>query len=84
MELSRPWQALRDALAVFVTGLFMFPIFWWALTSIKPISAVFDKDKILLPSRQIPTRINERNAAIVVQQTCFSEHRAADREAVCP
>jgi multiple sugar transport system permease protein len=46
MELSRPWQFLRDALAVFVTGLFMFPVFWWALTSIKPISAVFDKDRI--------------------------------------
>ena len=24
----------------------MFPIFWWALTSIKPISAVFDKDRV--------------------------------------
>lgn len=46
MELSRPWQFLRDALAVFVTAIFMFPIFWWALTSIKPISAVFDKDRV--------------------------------------
>ncbi len=47
MEMSRPWQILRDIVAVLVTGLFMFPIFWWALTSIKPISAVFDKDKIV-------------------------------------
>jgi multiple sugar transport system permease protein len=47
MELSRPWQLLRDALAILVTGIFMFPIFWWALTSIKPISAVFDKDRIV-------------------------------------
>ena len=46
MELSRLWQFLRDALAAFVTALFMFPIFWWALTSIKPISAVFDKDRV--------------------------------------
>ena len=46
MELSRPWQFARDALAAFVTALFMFPVFWWALTSIKPISAVFDKDRI--------------------------------------
>jgi multiple sugar transport system permease protein len=46
MQLSRPWQVVRDALAVFVTALFMFPIFWWALTSIKPISAVFDKDRV--------------------------------------
>jgi multiple sugar transport system permease protein len=47
MELSRPMQLLRDALAVFVTAVFAFPIFWWALTSIKPISAVFDKDRIV-------------------------------------
>ncbi len=46
MELSRPWQIARDALAVFVTAIFMFPIFWWALTSFKPISAVFDKDRV--------------------------------------
>ncbi|NMD09153.1 MAG: carbohydrate ABC transporter permease [Phyllobacteriaceae bacterium] len=47
MELSRGWQFLRDAVAVFVTAIFMFPIFWWALTSIKPISAVFDKDRVV-------------------------------------
>ena len=47
MELSRRWQLVRDAVAVFVTGIFMFPIFWWALTSIKPISAVFDKDRVV-------------------------------------
>ncbi len=57
MELSRPWQFARDALAAFVTGVFMFPIFWWALTSIKPISAVFDKDRIVWFDF-IPTSIN--------------------------
>jgi multiple sugar transport system permease protein len=46
MELSRPWQLLRDGLAVIVTGIFMFPLFWWALTSIKPMDAIFDKDRI--------------------------------------
>ena len=46
METSRPLQFLRDIAAVAVTGLFMFPIFWWALTSIKPISAIFDKDRV--------------------------------------
>jgi multiple sugar transport system permease protein len=46
MELSRPWQIARDVAAVLVTGVFMFPIFWWGLTSIKPISAVFDKDRV--------------------------------------
>jgi multiple sugar transport system permease protein len=57
MELSRPWQIARDALAAFVTAIFMFPIFWWALTSIKPISAVFDKDRIVWFDF-IPTTIN--------------------------
>jgi multiple sugar transport system permease protein len=57
MELSRPWQVLRDVVAVLVTGLFMFPIFWWALTSIKPISAVFDKDRIVWFDF-VPTLIN--------------------------
>jgi multiple sugar transport system permease protein len=46
MEMSRRWQLLRDALAVIVTGVFMFPLFWWALTSIKPMHAIFDKDRI--------------------------------------
>ena len=46
MEQSRPIRILRDIAAVFVTSLFMFPIFWWALTSIKPISAIFDKDRV--------------------------------------
>ncbi len=57
MELSRPWQIVRDAVAVLVTGLFMFPIFWWALTSIKPIAAVFDKDKVVWFNFK-PTLIN--------------------------
>ena len=46
METSRPLQLLRDVAAVAVTAIFMFPIFWWALTSIKPISAIFDKDRV--------------------------------------
>ena len=47
MEQSRPIRILRDIAAVLVTGLFLFPILWWALTSIKPISAVFDKDRVV-------------------------------------
>lgn len=57
MGLSKPWQLARDALAVLVTGMFMFPIFWWALTSIKPISAVFDKDRVVWFDF-VPTLIN--------------------------
>ncbi len=57
MELSRRWQLIRDAVAVLVTGIFMFPIFWWALTSIKPISAIFDKDRVVWFDF-VPTAIN--------------------------
>jgi multiple sugar transport system permease protein len=57
MELSRPWQIARDVVAGLVTALFMFPIFWWALTSIKPIAAVFDKDKVVWFNFK-PTLIN--------------------------
>ena len=57
MELSRPWRIARDLLAVFVTGIFMFPIFWWALTSIKPMSAIFDKDRIIWFDF-VPTAVN--------------------------
>jgi multiple sugar transport system permease protein len=57
MELSRPWQLLRDALAVIVTGIFMFPLFWWALTSIKPMDAIFDKDRIIWFDF-VPTLVN--------------------------
>lgn len=57
MELSRRWQFVRDVAAIAVTGLFMFPIFWWALTSIKPISAVFDKDRVVWFDF-VPTLIN--------------------------
>jgi multiple sugar transport system permease protein len=57
VELSKPWQILRDIAAVIVTALFMFPIFWWALTSVKPNSAVFDKDRIVWFDF-VPTLIN--------------------------
>jgi multiple sugar transport system permease protein len=57
MELSRPWQILRDIAAAIVTAIFMFPILWWALTSIKPASAIFDKDRIVFFDF-VPTLIN--------------------------
>ena len=40
-------NVLRDFAAVFVVALFLFPIFWWGLNSIKPASALFDKDRIV-------------------------------------
>ncbi len=38
---------IRYVTAIFVVAVFMFPLFWWGLTSIKPISAVFNKDKVV-------------------------------------
>jgi multiple sugar transport system permease protein len=46
MEQSAPAKLLRDFVAILVVGIFMFPLFWWALTSIKPDYAIFDKDGI--------------------------------------
>lgn len=37
----------HTGLAVLVVGIWMFPLFWWALTSIKPISAIFNKDRVV-------------------------------------
>ena len=47
MEQSRAMKLLRDVAAIAVTALFMFPVFWWALTSVKPIYAVFNKDHVV-------------------------------------
>ena len=57
MEQPLHLRILRDIAAVFVTFVFMFPILWWALTSIKPISAVFDKDRVVFFDF-VPTLIN--------------------------
>jgi multiple sugar transport system permease protein len=57
MEQSRPIRILRDIAAVAVTAVFIFPLFWWALTSIKPISAIFDKDRVVFFDF-VPTFIN--------------------------
>ena len=48
MEKSVQSNFLRDTTAWFVVALFMFPIFWWALVSIQPASAIYDKDHINL------------------------------------
>ena len=47
MEQSRLAITLRYAVAISIVALFLFPIFWFALTSLKPISAVFDKDGVI-------------------------------------
>jgi multiple sugar transport system permease protein len=47
MEQTTTQRTVRDMVAILVVALFMFPLFWWALTSIKPISAIFNKDEIV-------------------------------------
>ena len=36
---------IRYFFSIAIVGLFLFPIGWWALTSIKPPSAIFDRDR---------------------------------------
>ena len=38
---------LRYSSALFVVALFMFPIFWFGLTAIKPRGAIFNKDTVI-------------------------------------
>ena len=50
-------SGLRHVTAVLVVGLFMFPLFWWGMASIKPISALFDKDRVVFFDFK-PTLVN--------------------------
>ena len=44
MEQSFAQRTLRDIAAWTIVIVFMFPLFWWGLSSIKPYSAIFNKD----------------------------------------
>lgn len=48
---------LRHVTAVLVVALFMFPLFWWGMASIKPTSALFDKDQVVFFNFK-PTLVN--------------------------
>lgn len=50
-------RRLRDVTAIVIVAIFMFPLFWWGLTSIKPTSAIFDKDEVVF-FNFTPTAIN--------------------------
>lgn len=50
-------RRLRDLTAIVIVAIFMFPLFWWGLTSIKPTSAIFDKDEVVF-FNFTPTAIN--------------------------
>lgn len=47
MTKSPALSLLRDAAALMTVGCFMFPLFWWGLASVKPSSALYDKDSIV-------------------------------------
>jgi multiple sugar transport system permease protein len=59
MKESLARTVTHTVLAVLVVGIWMFPLFWWALTSIKPISAIFNKDRVVFFDC-IPTLDNYR------------------------
>ncbi len=48
MQASRGWTIARDVAAVLVVFVFVFPIFWWVLASIKPYSAIFVTDPVFI------------------------------------
>ena len=39
---------VRYSVSIVIVAVFIFPIAWFALTSIKPISAVFNKDRVVV------------------------------------
>ncbi len=48
MNSSRLKTILRYLVSIIIIGIFVFPIAWFALTSVKPISAVFNKDRVVV------------------------------------
>lgn len=77
MERSRITINLRYALAVFVVAVFVFPIFWFALTSVKPISAVFDKDGVIWFDF-VPTLENYRVTLLGEQSIDVNQNTRSD------
>ncbi len=48
MNASAAKNVLRYLLSITIVCIFIFPIAWFALTSIKPVSAVFNKDEVVI------------------------------------
>lgn len=48
MNASTAKNVLRYLLSITIVFIFIFPIAWFALTSIKPVSAVFNKDEVVV------------------------------------
>lgn len=39
---------IRYVASILIVSIFMFPILWWGLTSVKPTSAIFNKDEVVV------------------------------------
>lgn len=52
-------STVRYLISVLVVSVFVFPIAWFALTSVKPVSAIFNKDRVVVFDFQ-PTLDNYR------------------------
>ena len=48
MNTGKIKTAARYIVSIVIVGVFIFPIAWFALTSVKPISAVFNKDRVVV------------------------------------
>ena len=48
MSNARLKSTARYVVAIVTVAIFVFPIAWFALTSIKPISAIFNKDRVVV------------------------------------
>lgn len=77
MESSRFSIFARYVLSIVIVALFVFPIAWFALTSIKPISAIFDKDGVVVFDF-VPTYENYRVTLLGQQSIDVSENSRSD------
>jgi multiple sugar transport system permease protein len=68
---------LRYLVSIIIVGIFVFPIAWWGLTSIKPISAIFNKDHVVVFDFQ-PTLENYRVTIFGQQKKSGSQDGIAD------
>ncbi len=77
MESSRFSVFARYVLAIAIVLMFVFPIAWFALTSIKPISAIFDKDGVVVFDF-VPTYENYQVTLFGQQSIDVSENSRSD------
>lgn len=72
---------LRDASAIVVVGIFLFPVVWWAYASIQPYTAIFNKDQLPFFNFE-PTFDNYRSAYLYDGPEAFSARLALYHSAI--